>query len=1495
MPGFKRSLAVVLGINTYGNDIPPLRTAANDARAVATLLEQRHGYDVLLHSDGDVSLSKIRELLNSSLSRTVGPEDRVLFYFAGHGVAADGDDGPVGYLIPQDARRDDVSTFLPMQELHDALTALPCRHMLVILDCCFAGAFRWSSTRDLRPVPAVLHRERYERFILDPAWQAITSAAHDQKALDVLAGEPVGRRGDGQSHSPFARALLSALEGDADVVPLGGDGVITATELYLYLRDEVESGAASDRMRQTAGLWPLRRHDKGEYIFLSPKKELSLPPAPVLTEETNPYRGLKPYEERHRHLFFGRERVIGQLHRAVRRLPLTAVVGASGTGKSSVVKAGLLPRLRSPDSKRWRVLSPVRPGTAPVQALVNLLSSPDENVAEDFDPKTNWKSDVKALTRLVGSWAAKNPGTKLLLVIDQAEELVTLCKDEGEREHFLSLLDETLKTHPRQFRLVMTVRADFEPQFASSAFGGLWQTSRFVVPPMTQDELRETIEGPASAAVIYFDPPQLVDRLINEVVQMPGALPLLSFTLSEMYFGYLRRRGDDRALNESDYKALGGVAGALRRRASDEFESLPDAAHRDTMRRLLLRMVALEGGETARRRVPREELIYLGAEENGRVAAVVRRLSEARLLVEDQDADDRPTIEPAHDALVRGWDTLWKWIVEEQDNILLQRRLTVAAMDWRGAGPNRGHLWDNDPRLPQLEAQLNSGRKWLNSLETEFVERSIRRRRQRRLTTIGIVTAAFLVLAGFTYTFYSQRNEARRLRLVSTSQAMAAQAPAQHEQQGQDERAALLARQAYLFNLDNDGANEAQIDAALRSVLGLAYFSNFLGGHAAVVNSVAFGPDGSRLASASGDATVRVWDLRHPEERPRVLRHDSPVFSIDIHPHLPLLVSGGDDGTLRLWDLSQPASAAREVARLGKGVNVVRFSRDGNVIAAGDNDGAVRLYRWQQDGASPVTFSHQSAVKTLAFGADDQVLAVGDEGGSISLWDLRRTGSAARVLKAGAHVVYSIAFDKDGGRLAAGNLEGSVLMWDLSRPSQAPRTLMEAGVPWVGAVCFSPDGGTLAATVSDGTTRLWNLRQPAEAPLVLHGDRSASMSAAFSPDGNSIATSADTGVRLVDLRPSAALPARLGPINSAVYSVGFSPDGQRLASAGHDGQLRVWDLRATASPTHTLRGSGNSNTSVAFSPDGSLLAAGSANDDNDLRVWDLRQPAAQPVLFSGHKSWIRSVAFSPDGRLVASGSLDETIRLWEVGDARKSPVILRQHSRVLAVAFSRDGNRLLSGDEAGGVYLWNVGSPLAQPLILKPRADGTNPFQQPSPVEAEEVDLSTLESQPRSGVWSVAFSADGTHAASGSEDGVVRLWNLNNLGRGPVELRGHETGVSGVAFRPDGEVLASCGKDGTVRLWDVLQPQTPPVVLRVAAGEAFSVAYSPDGRTLASAYLDGSIYLWIGDTEILASLVCDKVRRNLTNDEWVQFVGQDVEYERTCPNLPPPEGVAESP
>ena len=517
---FKRNLAFIIGINNYTNGISSLKTAVNDAKKLAETLREKHGYQVWVCLDEVATLSHLNQFLEKTLLEKVTENDRLLFYFAGHGVALNNDDGPAGYLIPQDAKGGDTDSYLPMTKLHDALSKLPCRHFLGILDCCFSGAFRWSSTRDLLTEPEVIHKERYDRFITDPAWQIITSSASDQKALDNFKLDT--ERGQVGNHSPFAAALLKSLEGEADSYPPAkngkpaGDGVITATELYLHLRDTVEIPTEKCRLRQTPGIWCLNKHDKGEYIFLSPGHELNLPPAPPLDESKNPYRGLKSFEEEHSKCFFGRSELVKKLQAFVKTNYMTVVLGASGSGKSSLVKAGLIPKLKQEKKEKWSILSSIRPGETPFQSLNKALI--DARLPLVLQNK-------QKLAESVAVWAKNNPNCKLLIFIDQSEELITLCQNESDRQEFFQQILTAINHHRHILRVVLTLRSDFEPQVRDAGLRFVceelklgktlltkrWQSGRFIVPAMTRGELREAIEKPAETRVMYFQPHDLVE------------------------------------------------------------------------------------------------------------------------------------------------------------------------------------------------------------------------------------------------------------------------------------------------------------------------------------------------------------------------------------------------------------------------------------------------------------------------------------------------------------------------------------------------------------------------------------------------------------------------------------------------------------------------------------------------------------------------------------------------------------------------------------------------------------------------------------------------------------------------------------------------------------------------------------------------------------------------------------------------------------------------
>ncbi|MEM7344996.1 MAG: caspase family protein, partial [Chloroflexota bacterium] len=969
-----RRLALVIGIDAYQpeNGCPPLKTAVNDARVLANTLSSKYDYKVTTLLDEQANLAGISATLNKdqpdSWASQIEAGDQVLFYFAGHGLALKEEGGPAGYFIPQNGVSGQPDTFLAMRAVHDALTSLDSFHCLIILDCCYSGAFRWTSTRNIvRPPESTLYRETYERYSNSPAWQVLTSAAYDEKALDSVAGTGFGNReAEDTNHSPFAQALLTALQDDDTAgakADANDDGVLIATELYLYLRDNVQITAKQTiNHNQTPGIWPLAKHEKGEYIFLLGDPN-DLPPAPVPDEALNPYRGLESYDEQDADLFFGRTALTQQLAKTVTQQPLTLVLGVSGTGKSSLVKAGLLPYLRrqgldveiedtSPKSKTrdeqdrtsqdptcdWyfpllpaekdKPAQPIRPGEHPLHELRRWLAT----FLSQPPTEATMRGNASSLASALSAWQPEHPQQKLLLVIDQFEELITLCQDKSERKQFIRLLLAAVEYHAEQFRIVITLRSDFEPQITAllEVLVDRYETitintesdetgdssndtpaskatkrsivARFFVPLMSPAELREVIQGPAAKAVLFFEPPSLVDTIINEVGRTPGALPLLSFTLSQLYLRYLTRyqRGETEArdLSEDDYQALGGVIGSLSKRADEEYNAL-DKAHKATMRRIMVRMISTEGGELTRRWVPRSELVYLSDKENERVARVLNRLTNpnVRLLVpgtfKRADGVDELYIEPAHDELVRAWNKLQTWARQSPADLPLRRELNQQANKWSAeADDNKKQnlLWPNDPRLPRLEqlvtgqappanqnffirlwrtitalwenAELNLiDNHWLNKIELDFVQTSVLRRQQdaRQLvrTTLGVIA----VLLGLTIFAFGQRNaaienEERAIaeRDIALSGQLAAQSARELDQPNY-ELALLLAIEAAYIK-ETLEANTVLHQALAHRGRTLA----ILTGHTDTVWGATWNGDESRILTWSDDGTARLWD-----------------------------------------------------------------------------------------------------------------------------------------------------------------------------------------------------------------------------------------------------------------------------------------------------------------------------------------------------------------------------------------------------------------------------------------------------------------------------------------------------------------------------------------------------------------------------------------------------------------------------------------------------------
>lgn len=1516
MSEFNRNLAFIIGINDYNNGIPRLQNAVNDAKKFVDILTKKHKYNVLNYLDEIASLNNLNRLLEETLPQQVTADDRLIFYFAGHGIALNGEDGPEGYLIPQDAKLGNTKTYLPMTRLHDCLSKLRCRHFLGILDCCFAGSFRWSTTRDLLTVPEVIHKERYDRFITDPAWQVITSAASDEKALDAFTFTE--ERGHIGNHSPFASALFEALEGLADAYPpavngkRSGDGVITATELYLYIRDKVE---VSTEDFQTPGIWALNKHDKGEYIFLTPGHTLNLPPAPALDESKNPYRGLESFDKEHKDLFFGRSALVDKLYEFVKKNPFTIVLGASGSGKSSLVKAGLLPKLEESKEDKWFILDPVRPGESPFRSLNNALQLKDI-------PQV-YIQNQDSLSKAISTWASCNQDSKLILLIDQSEELVTLCRSEEERKSFFQQIASALASHPQRLRVVLTLRSDFEPQlrevglkfitatqrFSKTIFNNNWQTGRFIVPAMTRSELREAIEKPAETRVMYFDPHDLVELLIDEVAGMPGALPLLSFALSELYLKYLARQQEakikgqtiDRAITLEDYKEIGGVIQSLTGRADEEYCSLAkrDPSYEQIIKNVMLRMVALGSGELARRRVHLEELIY-PKEIQSQVLEVIEQFSSVRLLVNGTDSDNKPFVEPAHDALVRGWQRLKDWVQNEK-NLGLQRRLTPAASEWKSQ-QNRSYLWHNDPYLNVLQDIKSTNKSWLNEVETEFVERSVKRREREVWLWRGGFTLAILFISTVALNQWIRTQDAEIRALASSSESLFAsnrQLDALIDGIKAEKKLQFMARlpigiqsetrtqvmntllQALYWAQENNlwESGQSQIRSvrfnpsgnmiASASDDGSIKFWNLdgtpitLNGNQEArifvrknktkirINSIEFSPNGKILASADVDDKIKLWDMDNYKEIITLKGHKGDVYSISFSPNGQMLASGSWDKTIKLWDI-KTGKLIKSFPPHPADVNVVSFHPNENLIASSSEDGIIRL--WDMEGKVVRTFSgHKEQVIAVRFSQDGKILASAGFDNKIKLWDVT-TGKEINTIEGHNNRVYSLSFSRDAKTLASAGSDNVIKLWNLEDLKNIKEIeTLKGHSNQIFSIRFSPDNTTLVSAGADTTIRLWNVNTSESLTYPKSTDKKSLVSKPLKP--TQLALKKQSLKQNLPLPKTSPIPnswqgkviqgreiQRFSGYSDSVVSISFHPKNQTIATASErENKIILWSKGSKDWDMKTLSGHTGNVNYIIFSPDGQILA--SASDDGTVKLWNLEKDMHVNTL--NIKQSVQNVSFSLDGKMIATTDKNNLLQLWSLDNLKE--IKLPNQIKGSVSKFIPDSNIIATAYDTKqkkqrfSIKLWQVN-------------DGK--------------EIKELKGHEGS-IYAISVSPDGKFIASASRDKTIKVWDVNK-GQAIQTLYNHKDEVRDVSFSPNGKILASSSADNTIKFWDTQQNYNEIATLKGHSAPVYSIGFSvnDNGQFLASGGNDKTVLLWKLDVlnrDILLRRACQRVQNYLRN------------------------------
>lgn len=1150
--------------------------------------------------------------------------------------------------------------------------------------------------------------------------------------------------------------------------------------------------------------------------------------SPVRRSEECPYRGLASYEPEHAASFFGRESLTEDALARLRQARVLAVLGASGSGKSSVVRAGVIPGVQRGElegSERWPVIL-MTPGADPFGEMrYQLLRTAEANgfsltIDPAADPEFEWRRAADAITDVTGG---------LLVCVDQFEEVFTHDADGTLAERFVAAVAAIVDPTAARVRFVFAMRADFYGEAARHPWLARQLTEhQMLVGPMEALQLRRAITGPAERLGLEIEE-GLVDVIVAEVGADPGSLPLLGHALVETW-----RRRDGRRLTRAGFRESGGVAGAIAQTAESVYTESLDDEQRAATRDLLLRMVTVRPGAAhTRRRIPLDEV--------SGVEPVVRQLVDARLL----SADDA-TVQITHEALISEWPRLSQWIDESLDDLRLRSHLSNAAAEWREMGDDPAMVFRGTPLAAAKEWALRSpghlGPTELDFLnasiqaaEAEAAERAAQLRRQRRTrgliiaAVVGLIGLAIVSWAGIQRTRSIERTRAADQRVLDNlglvarltaeteaplGLALGLEARARTDGPSRDAWLALVdARRAMaeagLFaagTIDTGDAPTFAVspDGGLVAVSdregGVRFWDlstrtevGSIEGHEDSVWTLAFSPDGSRLATGSFDGTLRIWPvdgLTVGPEPARVIEQGSLVWDVAWSPDGNQVATATENARVRVWDATTGAMTAEPIVE-SLDMLTVAFSPAGDVLLASSGQGFV--WGWSLPGLSPLfarVEAHSSDVWELVFSADGTEFMTSSSDGTITVRRTSDGGLLEEPLLAASTAgevaeLRGAQFTPDGSGIVVGSRSGEVLWWDRATEEiidrQAP-----IGALQVFASAFVDD--TLLTLGRDQTLRIWAL-------------------------GNAV----PLGVEL--------------PTDGDAFAVAISPGGAFVATGDGTGTLRLHDPTSGAE-TFAVEVSSSAVRAVAFSPDASTVVAGS--DDGEVVFVDVGTGAMSRVTASTER--IRTLAFDPDGTTLATSGRDGQVRLWDLATGSME-VQFGEYAGdgVEAMAWHPDGDRLAVAGQQGQADVW--------------RRDGTRAA---GPARLTGDFLAAV-------VW----SSDGEQLAFGSGNETATVWSadLERLIAGPFATL--PRGAQGVAFLDDDSVLLAVARDGTIRLWDLASGRAIGSPLTSERGDIIDVAVDIAGPLFATAGTDGPAWLWnVIDDATACAMINDVVPRS---------------------------------
>ena len=1048
--------------------------------------------------------------------------------------------------------------------------------------------------------------------------------------------------------------------------------------------------------------------------------------------------GLKAFDEDSAEYFYGRKALVQKLlNQATHKLSL-AVVGASGSGKSSAVQAGVMAQVRQgkqiPSSDRWW-LGCFRPGSQPIKALASLLTddgSKEAQAAEKLQIEGLLYQGVEGFVR----WLRTRSEPMVLLVVDQFEELFTLATD-NERQQFIELILGALKYAGDRFKLICTIRADFVSAcLENPELAHLLQKNSVLVPPyLTKADYRNAITKPAEQVGLKVEP-GLVEILLQDLDRSAGDLPLLQFALQKLW-----ERRDNGKLTLKAYQTLGGIKGALERQAQIVYDNL-DAESKDCARWIFLNLTQLgEGTEDTRRRITKSDLVVAKYPE-ALVDQTLRTLTDAKLLVVNLDdgsnlgqsrsaanppEDDElfleamrqdATIEVVHEILIRHWSSLRWWLEENRARLRSQRQIEAAAVLWQQKSKQDDFLL-RGVRLAEAEEIYVKYTDELSDTAKEYVAGCIdarlaeQRASKQRLRRAQLAAAALGVLGLAATVFgvgaYRQKLIAQLENINSLNSV--AEAQLLSNQQLESVTTSIKAGKQFeqidglgkaLVGKDNWQETKYKTTAALQQSIYGSQEINRLEGHSQQVNAVGVSDNGEIIITASDDESVKLWNKKGNliETFTGKQAQANPILWNQTKINHPALDEGNvafdnSDGAIVIKDETTVELRSKSDNKLINTyphlsiVNSVSTSLDDKLLATATVDGKVNI--WSKEGILQQTLvGHTGSVLDVRFvpdlsqGDSYKIISTGVDK-TVRIWQVFNRYSSP------SSGIDSIAISSmSPSTFATGDWDGEINFWrNLGDGTQKLVNTLSAHDNAISQIKYSPDGKTIASASWDRTVKLWNITNN---KLIgrLTGHQSGINGIAFSPDGQTLVSgSEDKTIKIWQITNRPELIKTLTGHTDSVKAIAVSPDGKLIASGGYDNKIKIWDINGELIQTidaHKL-----AVTSLAFTPDSNALA--SASWDNSIKLWSIEKAGKTNKLLhtlTGHQDGVTTVSFNSDGALLASGSGDRQIKLWntQTGELIKT---LRGHtSQINSLAFDSDDKSIISGEEQQGLFWWNL-------------------------------------------------------------------------------------------------------------------------------------------------------------------------------------------------------------